>query len=205
VSGEAVVDVDITTLQSRERSIQNAINEHRENKNNYAHRIDEIRNDLSLLDELEERLEQLKGYKDELLKQHKTLMQAMKFLTSANDNLSSKYLSPMKNGINKYLKLVLRGDYENDMNIDTDLNVSFERYGKARGLDYLSKGYQEVVDISIRFALIDTLFSKEKPFIILDDPFVNMDKNKIQNALALLREFSKEYQLIYLVCHESRC
>ena len=48
------------------------------------------------------------------------------------------------------------------------------------------------------------LFEDEKPFIILDDPFINMDENNIGGALKLLDELQKEYQIIYLICHNSR-
>ena len=39
----------------------------------------------------------------------------------------------------------------------------------------------------------------------VDDPFVNMDDVKIENAKQFLHELSKTYQLIYFSCHESRC
>ena len=56
----------------------------------------------------------------------------------------------------------------------------------------------------MRLSLIDSLFEKEKPFIILDDPFVNLDENKIKNATNLLKNLSQEYQIVYFICHESR-
>ena len=56
----------------------------------------------------------------------------------------------------------------------------------------------------MRLSLIDSLFEKEKPFIILDDPFVNLDESKIKNATDLLKNISKDYQIIYFICHDSR-
>ena len=56
----------------------------------------------------------------------------------------------------------------------------------------------------MRLSLIDSLFESEKPFVILDDPFVNLDKTKIKNAINMLKNVSKKYQLIYFICHESR-
>ena len=196
-------NVDITVLQEEQKNKEREIASHREIRIGYVHKIDEIRNELSELDELESRLEQLGATKSDLLEEFKILQLASEFLTKANDNLSSKYLVPMQDGLNKYLKLILKNDYIK-YDVDTDLNVSFETFGKSRELDYLSKGYQEVVDLSIRFALVDSLFEKEKPFIILDDPFANMDKDKIESALKLLKEISSTYQIIYMVCHDSR-
>ena len=44
----------------------------------------------------------------------------------------------------------------------------------------------------------------EKPFLLLDDPFVNFDAPHLEAALAYLRELGKEMQILYLVCHGSR-
>ena len=51
---------------------------------------------------------------------------------------------------------------------------------------------------------MDSLYEKEKPFIILDDPFTAFDDKKTDAALNLLKEFSKDRQVIYFTCSESR-
>ena len=88
--------------------------------------------------------------------------------------------------------------------IDIDLNVSVLEKGEEKDTDFYSKGYQNLIEICKRFALTDVLFKGEKPFIILDDPFYNLDEIKIKNALGLIKELSKEYQIIYFICHSSR-
>ena len=58
--------------------------------------------------------------------------------------------------------------------------------------------------LCMRFALVDALFTGEKPFVILDDPFVNLDDRHTKEALALLRKLAEERQILYLVCNSSR-
>lgn len=203
ISNETTEDFDIDEIQENEKQIQEEIDSHKEAKTKLIQRIDQIKSELSSLDDYENQLDQLNEEKAILNKEFSMLASAKSYLEKANDNLSSKYLSPLKNSLNNYLKLILDKNYQ-EYNMDTNLKVSFKKFGKSRELDYLSKGYQGVVDLCIRFALIDSLFEKEKPFIILDDPFVNMDEPKIAKALELLKEISKEYQLIYLICHKSR-
>ena len=56
----------------------------------------------------------------------------------------------------------------------------------------------------MRMALIDAMYRKERPFIIIDDMFVNFDNDKLDMTLSLLNDISKEYQIIYFTCNESR-
>ena len=56
----------------------------------------------------------------------------------------------------------------------------------------------------IRLAFADAMYREKKPFLNLDDPFVNLDEEKIEHGRAFVREIAKEYQVIYFTCHESR-
>ena len=56
----------------------------------------------------------------------------------------------------------------------------------------------------MRLALIDCLYPGEKPFIVLDDPFVNYDDEKMNLCKKLIKEVSNNYQVVYFTCHESR-
>ena len=76
--------------------------------------------------------------------------------------------------------------------------------GKLRASDFLSDGYKDLVNFCSRMALVDALFKEVKPPVILDDPFVNLDDEKVPHALELLKEMAKEKQLLYFACHKSR-
>ncbi len=204
IDDNSIVNVDINKLQSKESEYQNQIDTYREYKSNCVAKISKIQDDISVLDDLESQKENLENELNELNKEFNAIKNAKKFLEMANESLSTKFLEPMKNGLNKYLSLITGKDFEN-LKLDIDFNISFEEYGKYRDVDYYSKGYKNLIDLCMRLALIDALFDKEKPFIVLDDPFVNMDDVKIENAKQFLHELSKTYQLIYFSCHESRC
>ena len=51
---------------------------------------------------------------------------------------------------------------------------------------------------------MDTLFEKEQPFLILDDPFVNLDADRLEKALELLSVMAANKQIVYFVCHPIR-
>ena len=90
------------------------------------------------------------------------------------------------------------------MLVTADLDVQLERFGQARELGYFSAGQADMIMLGMRFALVDALFTDEKPFVILDDPFVNLDDSHTAQALELLKTLSEEKQIIYLTCSSSR-
>ena len=63
---------------------------------------------------------------------------------------------------------------------------------------------KDLIYICMRLSLVQVLFKEEHPFIVLDDPFVNLDELKINNAFKLIKKMSKDYQIIYFICHSSR-
>ena len=62
----------------------------------------------------------------------------------------------------------------------------------------------EFAGICTRLALVEAMYEGEKPFLILDDPFVNLDEEKVTKGRELLNKLSETYQILYFTCHESR-
>jgi uncharacterized protein YhaN len=56
----------------------------------------------------------------------------------------------------------------------------------------------------VRLALAEAVYTAEMPPLIFDDPLVHLDDEKTEKAKAILREFSKKYQIIYFTCKEER-
>ena len=154
------------------------------------------------VEEVEDEIENLEQELNEMNNKYNILDKTQKYLLKAKEQFSSHYLGSMTEGFEKYLKLI-NGEKLN-ANIDVKLNVKIQEYGENKEIDYLSTGYKDLIGICMRFALVDALFENEKPFIILDDPFVNLDKEKIEKAKEIVKELAKNYQIIYFICHESR-
>lgn len=127
---------------------------------------------------------------------------AMQFLAEAKDSLSARYSGPILRKLSHYVSRL--SEAENRLYLDTDLNVEISRSEQRRSLQYFSAGQKDTVMICLRLALIDSLFRNEKPFLILDDPFVNLDDRHIRKALDLLQTLSSETQIIYMTCSSAR-
>ncbi len=154
------------------------------------------------LSEFEDRREELLAKQAQYKEEYQIILQTLEFLTKADENLKVKYRAPLEESLNKYLALI-SGSQRTAL-IDIDLNVTIQENGGAKQTEYYSKGEQNLFEICKRFALTDVLFTGEKPFIILDDPFYNLDDEKLKQAIELVKKLSNEYQILYFVCHESR-
>ena len=155
----------------------------------------------SKIAEYESRRVELKEILNQYCEEYEILNLTSQYLKKADENLKIKYRAPLQSSLNKYLNC-LNGNAV--ANIDIDFFVTIEENEGKKVTDYYSKGYQNLFEICKRFALIDVLFKEEKPFIILDDPFYNFDDQKLSLATKLIKDLSNEYQILYLICHESR-
>ncbi len=131
------------------------------------------------------------------------LDKTISLLQKSKDSLSSSYLDTIQQSFAKYMHRLL-DEEEESIFVNKDLQVQMERRGAARELGYFSVGQADIVMLCMRFALIEALFKDKKPFVILDDPFVNLDDINTEKALNLLKDLSEEYQIIYLTCNSSR-
>ena len=103
---------------------------------------------------------------------------------------------------NKYISIITNGQYRS-VSLDDKFNLRLAEKNSYREFDYFSKGLTDLGMFCLRLSLIDTMYGENLPFLILDDPFVNYDNQKMQMALQLLSERSKKCQIIYFTCHEA--
>lgn len=145
--------------------------------------------------------ERLIEEKSRLEKRHLAILRAKEILRRAQENLASRYLNGVENACAQYLTELSAGMVTR---LAADGRVRVEENGLQRELDYYSVGLKELVDLCTRIALADALFSKEKPTLILDDPFVNFDDGKTEKAKAFVKKLSQKYQIVYLTCKTER-
>jgi DNA repair exonuclease SbcCD ATPase subunit len=118
---------------------------------------------------------------------------------AAQNSLHEKYIGPMETSFNAYAEKINRFVKE-----DATINFSFDVRYENGTKEHLSEGLRACLALCMRLAVIDNMYPDEKPFLILDDPFVNLDATNIESAIKVLRELSNEIQIIYFSCHESR-
>ncbi len=131
------------------------------------------------------------------------ILQAEKYLKLAREHLSSRYLSTMQQRFGHYMQL-LTGRDAPVFTMDGQFRVKMRAAGAGRDTDAFSVGTRDLIALCERLALLDTMYEGNRPFLVLDDPFTNMDDDTIRRAHRLLRTVSERYQLLYLTCHSGR-
>ena len=189
-------------IEEKIRIITEQINKLNDEKNYNKNQIELLESNLDTVFDIENSIEELNCQIEEMRQNCDILEKTKECLVTAKAQFSASYLGKMKDGFVKNLKLI--NGNEMDVNVDVNLKVNVNENGSSKDIEYLSTGYKDLIYICMRLSLIDSLFEKEKPFIILDDPFVNLDENKIKNATNLLKNLSQEYQIVYFICHDSR-
>ena len=143
---------------------------------------------------------------DELYAKHVESLEIIKktslCLREACDNITSKYLGKTKEKFLEYSSIIsgLEGEYT----LSTSFELAKTERGESHGIESYSRGTRDLYALGLRLALVDALYEKESPFIILDDPFIALDDAKLERAKVLLKTIAKNKQILYFTCSKSR-
>ena len=173
-------------------------------KAQYDKQIEALQEQLDMRDEKEAELQELYQEQEKDSKRYQILKLTQEYLQTAKEQFTARYMAPIANAFGKYYGK-LTGDKSENWMIDANINLKLREQGELRETHWLSAGYQDLIGVCMRLALVDTMYQEEKPFLILDDPFVNLDQEKVACGNELLESVAKEYQVIYFTCHDSRC
>ena len=169
----------------------------------YSRRLDELESEYDALTEKERKLQSLNEQVITLREKCDIIQKTKAFLTQAKENYGARYQAPVMDAFHKYYEM-LTGDAGMAYGLSATFEMEKQEQGMYRNMGYFSRGYQDLTGLCMRLAFADAMYRGEKPFLILDDPFVNLDEEKVEHGRAFVREIAKEYQVIYFTCHESR-
>lgn len=175
----------------------------RESIEQYTRQMEDLQEQLDLRDEKYQQLEEYKREQEAELHTYGVLSLTQNYLQRAKEQFSARYLGPIENGFQKYYEM-LTGDTSGNWMVNADIAVKVKEQGELRETKWLSAGYQDLLGVCMRLALVDAMYPSEKPFLVLDDPYVNLDEAKLQCGNRLLTKIGEEYQVIYFTCHSSR-
>ena len=139
----------------------------------------------------------------DLREQYNTCVKTLSYLEEARNLFTSRYMNPFLRSFRRYYGM-LTGQSAESVQTDADLGIMILDQGLPRDPSLMSEGTRDMISLCRRMAMIDSMYPGEKPFLVLDDPFSNLDDERLKGGMRFLHTASLEYQILYLTCHGSR-
>jgi DNA repair protein SbcC/Rad50 len=152
-------------------------------------------------EELQEQLDELNEKFDIILRKGKAIQRAKHVADELSEHLDEQAFLGLKSDIEHFISNMTYHRYK-EIKIDESLPTGFVRGdGNIVETDLLSTGTLDVLGLALRLSMANYFLKEKEAFLVMDDPFVDMDPGRQSNAANLLKEYSKTKQLIIFTCH----
>lgn len=169
----------------------------------YNQRLEGLQEQYDEWEENKMKLDELKEVQLEEQTKYHHIVQARLKLEIAKKALTAQYAAPIMNAFEKYYEMIT-GISASSYRMDANSKITVKEFGKQRDTAAFSSGYRDLIGICLRMALIDAMYQGEAPVVIMDDPFTNLDDEKVSAAREFLNRIGERYQTIYFTCSKSR-
>lgn len=193
----------IDELNNLIAEVENSMDEVRTSISQYTRQMEDLQEQLDLRDEKEQEYRNCIELQNEEKHKYEILSLTADYLSKAKEQFTARYMAPIADGFQKYFG-ILTNNTDRNWQVDANITLKVKEQGQLRDTRTMSAGYQDLIGICMRLALADAMYPGEKPFLIFDDPFVNLDDEKLARGKNLLLSLEREYQVIYFTCHGSR-
>jgi DNA repair exonuclease SbcCD ATPase subunit len=196
-------DLNSEELKRKEKELLRQMDENTIFLRQLRQQVDRHRQAVENIPQWEDELARIESRCEEEKEKCALLDHTLLLLEQAKNNLANSYIGKLEGGFEKYANVLL-ADQLGQARVNKDLKLWIDEKGAAREVGSFSAGMMDTISLCMRLALVDALFEKEKPFLIMDDPFVNLDDEHTREALHLLAKIGETYQIVYLTCNSSR-
>ncbi len=172
-----------------------------------SQRIQTLQERVDKIPLLQDQLQTLTEQRKKIEKDVATLDATMAYLERAKEQLCATYAGPVQERFQHYFRMLVDETGAIDVKkvqVDSDFHMTYPQTGATRHQESLSAGYADLVMVCMRMALCDALYEKERSFIVMDDPFINVDDALMQRTRQLLEKLAENHQIIYFTCSNSR-
>lgn len=107
----------------------------------------------------------------------------------------------IEDNFNSYLETISKGKLSL-VDMDDKLNVKLASDNHAMSYDILSEGTKDTVSLAFRLAMLEHIFPEGGGLAVFDDPFTDMDPQRVAEACKLIEKFAENNQVIFVTCDE---
>ncbi len=145
-------------------------------------------------------------YGEEEKKFEKSLSRAKKMIEiksafeSTKISMDEDSFKPVMETFSRYLSVLTNDVYKvSAINDDLDFAISNDSE-TLMPVELLSSGTYDSVALALRLAILESILRGEKGFLVLDDCLVDMDPLRKDRAVKLIKDFSKDHQVVFTTC-----
>ncbi|MBQ2732975.1 MAG: AAA family ATPase [Clostridia bacterium] len=133
-------------------------------------------------------------------RQYNAVVKAIDALGTAGQNLRGGVAPFLSEGACRRMNAATNGKYSG-LRVDGELSAVCIAENGVRSLEHLSAGTRDLAYISLRLALVDLLYKREKPPLVFDESFAHQDRERTALALKLLSaEGERGIQSLLFTC-----
>lgn len=139
-----------------------------------------------------------------LCEEYDAISLAVDTLRAADSELQSRFSPQLGKLAAQYMSFMTGGRYS-DVLINRDFSASAKTQDDAvaRDSEYLSAGTLDLMYLAVRLAVCELAMpAGETCPLIIDDALVNLDEERLRQAMALLRELARSRQIILFTCRD---
>lgn len=145
-------------------------------------------------------LEEAEAVLFEAERKHAAIVLAYESISNAGDSLRRNVTPRLRADAGALMKHLTNGKYC-DFGIGEDFSLSVLTESGTRSVSALSAGTRDAAYFSLRSALTSMLYAADRPPMILDEVFAQLDDARAAALLKLLHGISESMQVIILTCH----
>jgi len=141
---------------------------------------------------------------DQICDEYDAITLAVDTLRAADTEIQSRFSPELGKVASGYMSAVTGGRYA-DVLINRDFSAMTRVSDDAvsRSAEYLSAGTLDIMYLAVRLAVCELALPDGEPCpLILDDALVNLDDERLEQAMKLLSEIAKERQVILFSCRK---
>ncbi len=136
------------------------------------------------------------------LERGKKLLKIRDAFNKILEDMDKDSFKPLVDEFSKYLSTLTMGSYKLG-NIDEGFNVEVKKNeSDDMPIELLSTGTYDSVALSLRFAMLNYIFKETPGFVILDDCLVDLDPERKEMAVKLIKDFANNNQVIFTTCSQ---
>ena len=209
LEAEALQELDFSSGSSDAAKYGNALAAERRNAEKLSSRIASMRGRLGAIGDpmvISSELTRMYDERSELEEEYSAISLAIDTLREADAEIQSRFSPALGKTAAEYMNFLTGGRYD-EVFLNRDFTAQAKADGDimARDSGYLSAGTLDLMYLSIRLAVCELAMSKEEPCpLIIDDALVNLDDERFDRAIELLKRISRERQVILFNCRRSK-